>query len=385
MRSYIYLFIFLAALMITGCGHQRQPKSILRQTAQRIDRLDKLSYQAIVLTRDFEARDTQAVNLSVWAKKWPSDPVLGYKMRLKINGEEYVYQSPLLYRIDHNMNEILKIHTSYDPHAIARFPVQSSLFDELLYRDFYRQIEGPGYRISLEETTPAHWVIRVDYPPEEEIDQMYRRLWIRKKDHLPGKMEYHVTYNQQSYYQSISLSQLVSKADFEEDLFSMAPMLMEYPLKNYLAGNHGNHYISIGRPVPEFEHSTLSGERISWQSLRGKVVLINFWYMDCSACQSSFEYLTRLQEQFGDQQFMVLGMNGIDRNREALSAYKKKHAINYPLLMADEYTEKRYTIRVYPTIYLIDRHGRLQYIHHGPPGDSINTIENKIRELISRP
>ena len=377
--------MLVAALMGSGCGHQRQPKSILRKTAQQVEQLDKLSYQASILTRDFEVRDTQAVQVAVWAKKWPSDPLLGYKIRLKRNGEEYIYQSPLLFFIDHNGNEILKINTSYDPHAITQFPLQNSLFDELLYKDFYRQIEGPGYHISMENTTHTHWVIRVDYPPEEEIDEMYRMLWIRKNDHMPEKMEYRVSYKKQSYYQSISLSQLVPQADFNEDLFSMAPLLMEYPLKNYLADEHNGNYISIGQPVPEFEHTTLSGERIDWQSLQGKVVLMNFWYMDCSACQSSFTHLAELQRKYGDQEFMVLGINGIDQDREAIRTYKKKYAINYPLLVADEYTEKRYSIRVYPTLYLIDRQGKLQYIHHGVSEDSINLIEQKIRELISRP
>ena len=385
MRSHLFLFMFVAALLMAGCGHHRQPGTILRQTAQQVGRLDKLSYQASILTRDFEARDTQAVDISVWAKKWPSDPVLGYNIRMKKNGEEYIYQSPLLYFIDHHGNEILKINTSYDPHAIARFPVQNSLFDELLYKDFYRQIERSGYRISLKKTTDAHWVIRVDYPPEEEIDDMYRILWIRKKDYLPEKMEYHVTYNQQSYFQQISLAQLVPKAEFDERLFSMAPMLTEYPLKNYLADGHTGNYISIGQPVPEFEHATLSGERITRQSLRGKIVLMDFWYMDCSACQTSFDHLSELQRKYSDQEFMVLGINGIDRDQQALSAYKKKYAINYPLLMADEYTEKRYSIRVYPTLYLIDRQGKLQYIHHGLSEESMVGIEKKIRELISRP
>ncbi|MBS3807307.1 MAG: hypothetical protein KGY60_07370, partial [Bacteroidales bacterium] len=287
MRTHIFIFMLVAALMAVGCGHQRQPKSILRQTAQNISRLDKLSYQASILTRDFEARDTQAVDVSVWAKRWPQDPVMGYKIRLKRNGEEYIYQSPLLFCIDHSDNEILKINTSYDPQAITQYPVQNSLFDELLYTDFYRQIEEPDYRISLEKTTPTHWVIRVDYPPEEEINEMYRTLWIRKNDYLPEEMEYRVSYKNQSYYQSISLAQLVSRADFDEGLFSMAPMLMEYPLKNYLRDEDNGNYISIGQPAPEFEHTTLSGERINGQSLRGKVVLMDFWYMDCSACQSS--------------------------------------------------------------------------------------------------
>ena len=385
MRPPVFMFILVAALMAAGCGHQRQPGSILQQTAQNINRLDKLSYQASILTHDFEARDTQAVDVSVWAKKWPQDQVMGYKIRLKRNGEEYIYQSPLLFCIDHNGNEILKINTSYDPQAITQHPIKNSLFDELLYTDFYRQIEGPGYRTSLEKTTPAHWVIRVDYPPEEEINEMYRTLWIRKNDYLPEKMDYRVSYKNQSYYQSISLTQLVSRADFDEDLFSMAPMLMEYPLKNYLKDEDNGNYISIGRSVPEFEHTTLSGERINGQSLRGKVVLMGFWYMDCFACRSSIAHLSELQSKYEDQQFMVLGINGIDHDREAMSAYKKKYAINYPLLIADEYTEKRYSIRVYPTLYLIDRRGQLQYIHHGFSTDSMKQIEKKIRELIARP
>lgn len=72
-------------------------------------------------------------------------------------------------------------------------------------------------------------------------------------------------------------------------------------------------------------------------------------------------------------------------NGKNIAAYKKEYAINYPLLIADEYTEKRYSIRVYPTLYLIDRQGKLQYINRGFSEDSMMHLEKKIRELISRP
>ena len=190
-----------------------------------------------------------------------------------------------------------------------------------------------------------------------------------------------VTYREETYYQRTELQHLSTDAGFSKEIFSVGDMLGKYPLKNHLSNNYTNTNLSIGEVVPEFEHPTLEGGLISRRSLKGRVAILAFWYRDCSACFPAFTQLAGLQSRYEEQGFTVVGINSIDRDRNFLEEWKEKHAIHFPILLADEYTENLYRIRVYPTFYLIDRRGILRQMHHGFSDDSMKELKEGIRNL----
>jgi peroxiredoxin len=53
-----------------------------------------------------------------------------------------------------------------------------------------------------------------------------------------------------------------------------------------------------GMPAPVFAVRDLAGENISASSLRGKVVVLNFWFIGCAACRAEMVHLNRLKEKF---------------------------------------------------------------------------------------
>ncbi len=378
--------LYAALLMLyccSGCQGPRQPEKILHKTARQISQLDKINYQASITTCDFGSADSQTVETTLWAHKWSEDPLLGYRIRMKKNGESYIYNPPHLYRLDHQKKNILKVNTSHNANALAEFPMERLLFNELLFEDFYRQLQAPGYQKTLDKETSDHWIIRIDYPPEKEISQMSRTLWIRKGNHLPDRMDYRVAYREETYYQRTEIHHLSTKAGFSKEIFSPGKVLGKYPLKNHLSNNYSNTSLSIGGVVPEFEHPTLEGGRTSRRSLRGKVAVLAFWYKDCAACSAALKRLDGLQSRYEDQGFNVLGINSIDRERSLLKEWKNKHAISFPILLGDEYTENLYRVRVYPTFYLVDRQGILRHMHHGASDDSMRELTEEVRNLLS--
>jgi peroxiredoxin/outer membrane lipoprotein-sorting protein len=383
MKARILYAALLVLFCFSGCQGPRQPEKILLKTTRQISQLDKINYQATVTTSDFGSADSQKVETTLWAQKWAEDPLLGYRIRMKKNGASYIYNPPHLYRVDHQKDNILKINTSHNANALAEFSMERLLFNELLFEDFYRQVQTPGYQKTLEKETSDHWIIRIDYPPEKEISHMSRTLWIRKSNHLPDRMAYRVAYREETYYQRTELQHLSTNAGFSQEIFSASDMLERYPIRNHLSNNSSNINLSIGEMVPEFEHPTLEGGLTSRRSLRGKVAVLVFWYKGCAACSAALTRLDVLQSRYVDQGFTVVGINSIDRERSPLEEWKDKHAISFPILLGDEYTENLYRIRVYPTFYLVDRQGILRHMHHGASDDSMRELTEEIRNLLS--
>ena len=375
----------ILVILVAGCSQYRQPKNILRQTADKIQQIKNLEYSARIITKDFESVDTSYQNISLLASRKASDRILGYKIRLNTGGEEYIYNPPHLFQVDHARKNILKINTANDVHAISDLPVKTSLFHELMYDDFYRQILDPAYQVRKIRSDQDYWVIRVNYPPEEEIREMQRTLWISKNHHLPEKMEYRVTYKEQTYYQRIEVGNLSTTPELKPGTFSADNAIDQYPLKRFVSDYLPyNEALSAGSKAPEFEHISLSGDTISLADHEGELVLLYFWYIDCSACQSAIPAINALHEKFGRDEFVVMGLNCMDQDKSELAAYREDHLIAWPFLLGDEYTESRYRIEVYPSLFLIDRRGVIQHTTFGMSEASMSRLQKKTEQLLSR-
>jgi cytochrome c biogenesis protein CcmG, thiol:disulfide interchange protein DsbE len=125
--------------------------------------------------------------------------------------------------------------------------------------------------------------------------------------------------------------------------------------------------VSEGQPAPNFVLTTFDGEEVSLESLRGKVVVVNFWASWCKPCEEEAEDLEnawRFYQPRGDVVF--LGIGYIDTLPEAL-AYLNKFDITYPN-GPDLRTKisQSYRIRGVPETYFIDQEGILVSKKVGP-------------------
>jgi hypothetical protein len=228
MKPFQIRIALVILVLISGCRHYSSPEGILKQTVKQIRKTDRLTYDASIAIKDFDARDTSFTRVSVWARKMPSDRLLGFKFRMETKDEEYIYNPPELYRLDHPQENLQKINVHEQANIFADLPFQDYLFRELLYDEWYQQIQQPGYSKRLVGNNAQYWIIRIDYPPEEEIGLMYRKLWIGKHNFLPEKMVYRVTYKDQTYYQETRVLRLLTPVELEESFFTAEELMGLY-------------------------------------------------------------------------------------------------------------------------------------------------------------
>jgi peroxiredoxin len=112
-----------------------------------------------------------------------------------------------------------------------------------------------------------------------------------------------------------------------------------------------------GDGPPAFTAQTLSGEGVSLASLRGRVVLLNFWATWCRECPE-MPVLERLHRELARQGLAVLGINVREEPRVILG-FAADLGLTFPLLPdPDGRIQRRYGVIGLPTTFLIGRDGR---------------------------
>ena len=117
----------------------------------------------------------------------------------------------------------------------------------------------------------------------------------------------------------------------------------------------------------------LNGTELTTESLKGKVVAIDFWTFLCSNCQAALPFVRKLDADFRSQGLVTIGVHTPELAPERdLANVKKaivKLGVQYPVAVDPDFTIwNRFGNRYWPSIYLFDKQGKLRY-HHDGEGD----------------
>lgn len=140
--------------------------------------------------------------------------------------------------------------------------------------------------------------------------------------------------------------------------------------------------------APEFtgvNHWLNTDKPLMMSSLRGKVVLIDFWTYTCINCIRTLPYVTSWYEKYKDKGLVVVGVHTpefeFEKKTENVAQAIKKYSINYPVAQDNDYaTWNAWDNSYWPAKYLVDAKGMVRYMHFGE-GDYDKT-ETAIQSLL---
>jgi peroxiredoxin len=140
--------------------------------------------------------------------------------------------------------------------------------------------------------------------------------------------------------------------------------------------------IAPGSPAPAFQLRSSASTDLSLSDLKGQVVLINFWASWCGPCRQEMPILEQLYKKYKSAGFTLLGVNVEPKSADA-EGFLKATPVSFPILFdPDSKVSKLYEVSGMPSTVILDRTGKVRYIHHGyKPGEESEYLD-QIRALV---
>lgn len=122
----------------------------------------------------------------------------------------------------------------------------------------------------------------------------------------------------------------------------------------------------VGEAAPGFYVTTLDGSQLSLADLKGQVALVNFWAGWCQPCEEELPALQAAWEEFGPRGVGFVGL-AHQETAASVTATAQEYGLTFPLALdAGDAVAASYGITGIPETFVLDRDGRVAYVHIGP-------------------
>ncbi|RJP73688.1 MAG: hypothetical protein C4524_14320 [Candidatus Zixiibacteriota bacterium] len=135
----------------------------------------------------------------------------------------------------------------------------------------------------------------------------------------------------------------------------------------------------LNEPAKDFELKSLDGRTVKLSDYRGRIVLVDFWATWCGPCKRELPLLQAEYSRWKERGIELLAIT-TDKDTSKVAPFIAEHQYTFPVLF-NQGTSRDYDVSGIPTLYVVDREGRLQYRHLGYRPDVVELINLQIEAL----
>ncbi|MDR7371094.1 TlpA disulfide reductase family protein [Flavobacterium aquidurense] len=133
----------------------------------------------------------------------------------------------------------------------------------------------------------------------------------------------------------------------------------------------------LNNPAPDFQVKDLDGKIWSLKELRGKTIILNFWFISCAPCIKEIPELNKLVGEYKNKEVIFLGLTY--NTSQHVHNFLKKSAFNFTQLPNSGEISKKYNVFYFPTSFVIDKNGIIKGVM-----DNSETIYNDLKTIIDK-
>ncbi len=211
-------------------------------------------------------------------------------------------------------------------------------------------------------------IIAAEMPGPPGIGKSTTRLFLGQKDHLLRRMETQRRFpvapgRVADCLLIFTATDLQLNPKIDDSVF--LPGCPEGFARTVLAKpgppqGQGNGLLAVGETAPDWTLTDSNGTSVSLKSLRGKVVILDFWATWCGPCRMAMPGLQKLHEKYKGKPVAIYGVNCRERNPRAKPMeFIKKQGLTYGQLMKGDPVAQAYRVGGIPCMYIIGPDGKI--------------------------
>ena len=399
-KVFLLCAILLASVSISA--QTTDAKRILRLSREKCQSIESGSYVVEWKQKFMSDNDTSFIRQTCDFRKAPNDTIFGMHFALHEvwpnDGEtsHSLYTGDeLVYSYDDSAGTVMSCSQWAD--KIIRIRHNFQFYDALTNPSCYplpkeEQLADSAYTFTLTETVlkerPCYLVDMLQVPNEEVMGMRFIRyevrMWIDKQDYLPVRytMAYDAVQGRDTLCQFedcqlMYFSPEVDSADLTIQSFPDRMVLTDY------TPDEPTKPLAEGTLAPDWSLPTIAGDTVRLSDLRGKVVLVDFFYKSCASCCAALPGLQSLHEKYKDRGFVMIGIDPYDDpEKAAMADFLTKRDITYTVLFSDRELPKKYRVSVYPTLFFIDHNGKIKKVQTGFSKDLETALEEQLLKML---
>jgi thiol-disulfide isomerase/thioredoxin len=138
-----------------------------------------------------------------------------------------------------------------------------------------------------------------------------------------------------------------------------------------------------GQPPPPIKVTTTSGQQVTLDNYRGKVLVLDFFATWCVPCRKTFPHLMGLSRKFGKQGLHIIGMSLDEGGEKIVKEFIITNKLTYPVAIVGDDLTSVYGIRSLPAMVVISKKGIVAERFQGFNDDVAQKMDSLIKKLLA--
>lgn len=133
--------------------------------------------------------------------------------------------------------------------------------------------------------------------------------------------------------------------------------------------------------APNFSVTDVQGKPFTLSTLKGRVVLLDFWAIACGGCKLELPWYVDFDEQYRSKGLSLVGLDMYGESPAAVKTFAATQHMRYPVAIGTDAIGDLYKLKEMPLTILIDRQGRIAVSHAGVVDRKL--FESNIQKLLA--
>lgn len=388
------VLILVISVLFTNCQKEKKtPENKLNELISKLNGKSSISYDLDYRIKYFDYPDTTNIYAKTIIIKEKSDSLFGgyiwYSRKDSISDYIKYYDLNSFYIVNNNNKEVIR----YNPKKSIPYGFTNN-FDGKLLKTYFLQdsslkklIQDSIYNSKVSEEN-SFIKLSLVYPNDDEVINKEKEILFDESTNTIKQIIFKAELDNLQEYNEWNLSNINFDTFTAYDLEEKFKIITEgYEFKEYQPlSKEENLSLPNGQSTENFKGEYLTHNKTEFElaNFSDNIIILDFWYRTCPPCIKSIPQLNRIYSKYESKGVKLFGLNDIDTDsisKSLLIPFSQKEDIRYPIVLIDKFVSEKYKVKGYPTLYVIDKKGKVVYSKLGYSENLEREIDSVINKI----